>query len=946
MTITARRELTLERHSELDAIEQALARRGAGGGSLLLVHGVAGVGKTRLLRDAAELAGDGLVLSACGAEFESQFPFAVVRQLFERLPGEPPAQQRRALGDGPVGLADRLLDRATTTDARPSAVAQPGAAFDVIHGIYRLVVELAAAEPLLLLVDNAHWADESSLRALSYLARRLDGLAVSMIVAFRRGEDAADGGLRELVAEPAAKRLAPKPLTPAASGKHVGAITRTTIDDRRVAAACHAATGGNPFLLSQLAQALADAGVAPSVAAIETIKTLPPERLVQAVMLRLGPLSSAAVLTLRALAVLGDGAELRDLVDLAGLGRERAVATLAALTRAGIITDGPRVGFVQRLVRAAVYAELSAAERADWHERAFEQLRDVADVEQLAGHLMFAAPCSDAVRVRMLCASARSASARGAHEVSARLLTRALNEPPPHEERPAVLLECGLAELQAGDCAAAARHLRAALTTMRDPDLAVKAAVGLARALVVDEGIAAAVAALDGAAAGLDGDRALRLEVERTTFALYDSQLARAAQERTRDYAHLPGKTPAQRIALANASLALAFNPAATAHEAVKLARRALGDGLLVAEQGCEAPSAGQALYPLMLAGDFETVERELAHLQADARRRGSAFAELNRLACCMMNFERGQLAAAIAEGEAGWRIAFEIHRSPIVRRWGAAIVRFLAEAQIERGALDEASALLTQASRALDLDAPEGGLCRHARGLLAFAAGDAQAALREFCAFGAANAANGYEERNSRWRLGAALAADALGDRDRSRALAAEELALARVWGAPGGIGAAQRVHALVGDPDESVAGLAESVATLAATQHRLLHAHALVDLGVAHRRRGNRVLARDALARGMDLATRCQATPLAERAHHELVVLGARPRRRRISGIDALTSSERRIAALASHGQTNREIAQHLYVAPKTVENHLAVVYRKLGISGRKHLPSALAP
>ena len=807
------------------------------------------------------------------------------------------------------------------------------------------MAELAAAEPLLLLVDDAHWADERSLRALSYLARRLDGLAVSMIVAFRRGEDAADGGLRELVAEPGARRLAPRPLTAAASGELVGAITRTAIDDDRVAAACHAATGGNPFLLSQLAEALADGGVTPGVAAIETITERAPERLVQAVMLRLGGLSSAAVLTARALAVLGEGAELRDLADLARLDRARAVATVAALTRAGIITDGPRIGFVHPLVRAAVYTELSAAERADWHERAFEQLRDVADVEQLASHLLVAAPCSDAGRARTLRASARMASARGAHELSARLLVRALNEPPPHEERPAVLLECGLAELQAGDCAAAAVHLRAALTQMRDPELAVKAAVGLARALVVDEGIAAAVAALDGAAAGLDDERALRLDVERTTFALYDARLAREAQERMRDYARLPGETPSQRIALANASLAVAFDPTATAQEAVELARRALGDGLLVAEQGCEAPSAGQALYPLMFAGDFETVERELAHMLTDARRRGSVCGVLSRLGHCMINVERGQLAAAIADGEAGWRIACEIPRSPIVLSWGAAIVRFLAEAQIERGALDEASALLAQASRALDLDAPEGNLCRYARGLLALSAGDAQTALREFCAFGATNAVIGYEERNSRWRLGAALAASALGDRDRSRALAAEELALARVWGAPGGIGAAQRVRALVGDPDEAVAGLAESVATLAATQYRLLHAHALVDLGVAHRRGGNRVLARGALAEGMDLATRCEAAPLAERAHRELVVVGARPRRRRTSGIDALTASERRIAALAFGGRTNREIAQHLFVTPKTVENHLAVVYHKLGISGREDLPAALA-
>ena len=88
-----------------------------------------------------------------------------------------------------------------------------------------------------------------------------------------------------------------------------------------------------------------------------------------------------------------------------------------------------------------------------------------------------------------------------------------------------------------------------------------------------------------------------------------------------------------------------------------------------------------------------------------------------------------------------------------------------------------------------------------------------------------------------------------------------------------------------------------------------------------------------------------RCHATPLAERAETELRIAGARPRRPQLSGIDALTTNERRVAAMAADGRSNREIAQALYVSHKTVEKHLTAAFRKLGVSARDDLPAALA-
>ena len=108
---------------------------------------------------------------------------------------------------------------------------------------------------------------------------------------------------------------------------------------------------------------------------------------------------------------------------------------------------------------------------------------------------------------------------------------------------------------------------------------------------------------------------------------------------------------------------------------------------------------------------------------------------------------------------------------------------------------------------------------------------------------------------------------------------------------------------------------------------------------------RRGNqRTAARERLRQGLDLAQSCGAERLAARAEEELRASGARPRRRRVSGADALTPSEARVARMAAAGMSNREIAQSLFVTPKTVENQLGRVCAKLGVSGRESLPEAL--
>jgi DNA-binding CsgD family transcriptional regulator len=193
-------------------------------------------------------------------------------------------------------------------------------------------------------------------------------------------------------------------------------------------------------------------------------------------------------------------------------------------------------------------------------------------------------------------------------------------------------------------------------------------------------------------------------------------------------------------------------------------------------------------------------------------------------------------------------------------------------------------------------------------------------------------------------WRGWAAEGLRRLDRNDEARVLAEEELALARRWGDPRAIGASLRVLGLVEGGEAGIGLLREAVGVLAASEARLEHAHALVDLGAALRRANQRAEAREQLRDGVDLARRVGALGLAERANEEIAATGARPRKVLQTGLDALTASERRVAQLAAEGMSNKEIAQTLFVTIKTVEMHLSHAYRKLEISSRAQLDKAL--
>ena len=343
------------------------------------------------------------------------------------------------------------------------------------------------------------------------------------------------------------------------------------------------------------------------------------------------------------------------------------------------------------------------------------------------------------------------------------------------------------------------------------------------------------------------------------------------------------------------------------------------------------------------MADRLDDAQRILSATVDDARRQQANYRVGPLLAFRSdVRFRAGALRDAVADAEAA--LAAYGHAGRLVILGATAA---LVQALAERGEFAAAEAALEAADAHGEPgaigDGYTGTLLLNARARLRLAQGDPRAALADVLEVGQRQEVmHEPNPASADWRSQAAVAYAALDRRDEALALAQEELALARRFGAPRAIGIALRTLGVIGDELDH---LTEAVDVLAASPARLEHARALADLGVALRHRRRIVEAREPLRQALDLAIRCGAAPLAERARTELLIAGARPRRPQLSGVDALTTNERRVAALAAEGRSNPDIAQALYVSRKTVEKHLSAAYRKLGISARDELPAALA-
>ena len=261
---------------------------------------------------------------------------------------------------------------------------------------------------------------------------------------------------------------------------------------------------------------------------------------------------------------------------------------------------------------------------------------------------------------------------------------------------------------------------------------------------------------------------------------------------------------------------------------------------------------------------------------------------------------------------------------------WSAAI---LAGALIERGGLEEADSVLAPIPTDAVLGTAAVLHALFARARLRVAQGRRAEAIDDLHAAERSVLTNNPSYVPWRSTLALVLARD---DPEQARELANAEMGRARELGQPRGIGVALRASGIIEGGDAGIAMLKQAVAILRDSPARSELARALCDLGGAQRRAGNRAAAREPLREALELAQRCGAESLAQRAREELMATGAHPRRERLSGPDALTPSERRVAEMAAAGMTNRVIAESLFVTAKTVGTHLGHIYRKLDLDG----------
>lgn len=943
----------LERESELAelAANAVAVRRGTG--RVVFVEGPAGIGKSELLGASRLMAQETgmLVAHARGSELESRFAFGVVRQLFEPLLRACSRAERARLLRGPAGLAGGVL-----SVGGEGAIQAGGRLDEALHGLYWLTLNLAERTGLLALVDDAQWADQSSLRFLSYLAGRLEGARVLAVFAVRSGAGAGGDMLATIAREPSSRVMELLPLSEQATAELVTAEYQETVEPD-FAQACRAATGGNPFYLRELVRALRAKRIAPTASHSRLVAGQASPSVARTVLTRLGGLSPGAVRMARALAVLGGESDARELAEICGLDEASEAAAMDDLARAEIVVGADPVAFVHPIVHASIYADIPPGERARAHRRAARLLESSnASAERVAAHLLAARRGGDRWSVDVLAEAAAEALARGAPDSAAAYLTRALSEKPARGEAYRLVGLLGQAEYLAHQPGASV-HLIEAMNGAPTSEDRAELALRAAKALIMSEPDRSeeAVRLLDRVIGDLaDPESALSMRLEARLLAAAGLKLSTRPLQLERLNSVYPrrlGDQPADRLLLANlahwtlvdgrapgrfADLAKHAGAAGSPAElGRRVAERALADGQLLREEGSDSELLYLAVATLCHGDFLDRCERWLDEVLEDARRRGSILGyTLASAFQAEVAFRQGRLVDA----EAHARAAAAVSQGDAL----AVLINIL----IERGRLHEAQRMLDSYPLPPDADHLMLQPIRAAAGRLKVAQGQALQGTDQLLACG--RWLDAWPVQNPgvvAWRSGAALALLNEGEHEQALLLAADEVDVARTLGQPRALGIALRALALAQHGGEGIDLLQEAIAELEDSAARLEHARALIDFGAALRRAGHRADARRPLREGLDLAHRSGATALTERARHELLATGARPRRIAVTGRDALTPTEARVAALAAQGRSTPEIAQALFITPKTVETHLSHTYQKLGIHTRDDLGPALS-
>jgi hypothetical protein len=499
--------LLLEREAQIAALEALADAARSGGGRFAVIEGSAGIGKTRLLAEARAIGGSAgmRVLAARGSEFEGEFAYGIVRQLFEPLLASATPDLRAELLSGPAALVEPLIG---TSRPALSHEAPAEGSFAILHGLYWLAANIAFQQPTLLAIDDLHWADALSLRWLLYLTRRLDGVPLLVVAGMRppEGEGRDPTLVAELIAVPEAAAIRPEPLGRASIAVLARELHGLEPDDA-FCAALETATGGNPLFLRAVLDAVAREEIRPTADHVPRLLEIGAQGVSRAVGLRLARLPVEALALLRAASILGDGTALHRAAALAGVEAGELGAATAALVRFDLLRREDPLEFFHPVVRTAVYETLDVVERDTAHRSAAELLLQAgAPPESAAGHLLRIAPQADPFVVSTLRQAAERSLAQGAAEAAVGYLTRALDEQMDPAARADVLVELGLAERRTNG-AAAVDHLRAGLELLTDRPRRCTVALELGRALWFTNQIADAFAVFPRALGEVDRER-------------------------------------------------------------------------------------------------------------------------------------------------------------------------------------------------------------------------------------------------------------------------------------------------------------------------------------------------------------------------------------------------------------------------------------------------------
>ena len=937
MAAVAGSERLLERDVELARLTALLAQAQAGSGAVAAIEGPAGIGKTALLEALRRQAADLGIrsLRARGRVLEAGMAFAVVRQLMEPVVLSSSAADRRRLLAGPARFGAGAL-------GLPGGAA-PDSEFAAIHGLYWLVANLAERTPLLVTVDDVLWVDGPSLSWLAYLGPRAAELRVLVVVTAREGDPQARvPAVEAVLSEVTAHRFALSALSPASAE----ALVRRDLGRAASAgfcAACWELTGGNPLYVRELLAAARNERLTGGEDSVAALRALASSAVGASVLGRLARMGPDAIELARAVAVLGSQHEVAVAAELAGLDAADAELIADELAAAQILAPVRPLDFFHPLISEAVYAGIALGARRLAHRRAAAILDRTGATDSVAAHLLMTGPAGDNWVVERLSAAARDARERGAPEVAASYLRRALAEPPGELGRPELLLRLGEAEWYTGQPAAIAQ-LESATAEAREVSTLAAAAGALAHAYVLSDRTDLGVGVLQRAAeriGQMDPQLALRLEGASALAGVVDDRTAPAAN-RTVDLLRARlAEFPDPPVRLLVVAAQVAMRRAEPGHAAEQMIERALARLPDPPLNVCTS-----IIVTLIGLESFGTLQRLCQDMMTAARRR-SAVREMIGIASfsAWALFRLGDLA----DGESQARWALE--RATGIYAFDS--LAHLVEILVERDALDVAEAELARMEPPVASHSIMAVTYLMARGQLRAAQQRHEEALRDFLACGERCALLGIVLAVYHWRSGAAVEHAWLGHADEARRLAREEVAIARAFGRPRALGVALRCEGLVegllggtaGNGPHGLAIFEEAVTVLASSQAPVELARAITDYGAALRRAGRRTEARAQLERGLDLAHHWGARRIASRARAELVAAGAKPRRDAMTGRDALTASELRVARLAAAGRTNREIAQSLFITTKTASAHLSRVYRKLHITRRDQLAEALA-